>query len=650
MKHLLAALILLFSNSMVYAELIPIEHFAKHAKYENVIMSPTGEYLAVTMRNKEGRLFVSILRLKDNKAMFHFPPQGDLEFFDPVWANNERIIVQTTRRDGPLGTPTPSGELTAFNFNGKKLQHLSFHKGFIFQGSLGNDLNGQTEILHLLPNDPNNIIVSHVKFGNKWVSRPSIAYKMNVYTGTIKRVARSPSKSATFVTNSKGHITHSIGLEVGDENFYLLHKRTGESWKLISRTAKTIASIPHASMKNGSIVFEEAQTNAPNKLYLVNLSEKKKQLIYKHSSVDPSYIQIDPTSNTAAVVHFDPDYPDLALLDPDHPYSQLYPTLYQTFNGKKVVITSSSKDYTKFTIKVSSDTEPGQFYIFNTKKQKLKPLIEAKPWLNKKLLSEQTPFTFKNRDGITLHGYLTLKNRNKKNNSLVVMPHGFQHGSRDYWRYTDEVQLLASRGYAVLQVNYRGSGGYGDHFEKSGDKHLGDLIQNDIIDATHWAINQEIIDKEKICIFGISLSGYSALKAPTIEPNLYQCAIGYAGIYDLSLLLTDSTMKKYQAGVNFLNEKLGKDIGKLKSTSPAYIANRINIPVFLAHGEDDNHADVKNFEIMKKSLKKVNNPAELLLIDDESHGFYKQESRQEFYEKLLTFLDKHIGDKKIASQ
>lgn len=299
---------------------------------------------------------------------------------------------------------------------------------------------------------------------------------------------------------------------------------------------------------------------------------------------------------------------------------------------------------------VSADKEPGQFHLFDTEKKKLRFILQAKPWMSSEQLANTEPFKFKASDDLVIHGYLTQPNNAKDKLPLIVYPHGGPHGPRDYWQYQDEVQLLASRGYAVLQVNFRGSGGYGDAFERLGYRHWGDRIQRDIIEATEWAIVNKDIDSTRICTFGASFGGYSALMSPTLKPELFQCAVGYAGLYDLGLWRKDSDVKKRGLGEAYLNKVIGNDQKQLNLFSPAQQANALKIPVLLIHGEQDERTPISQFYAMKKSLRNAKNPADTLVIDDEGHGFYKQKNRHILYDKLLTFLDKHIGDKKIASQ
>lgn len=653
MKHYLAVLSLLISSSMAYAELIPVEHFAKHAKYEDAVISPTGKYLAVQMRHENGRRFVAILNTKDMTLSSHIPQYGKSEPYSPTWISDERVAVNIIEPYGDLDTPQANGEIFAMNADGSKKRLLAQHNNHVVQGKglygAKNKLNGYADIIHLLPTDKNTILISYFPFGTKYEKRPH-AYKINIFTGKTKRITVAPSIWAKFITDGDGNITHSVGFDTST-NDLLIHKFIGNKWEFVERIDNVAEGAEPIAAISGSneLLIKKTQESGPSKVYKLNIDTQKYSLVYKHNLVDPGHIVLDRKTNNPIAIHFDPGYPDLHLVDKKHPIGQWYPSLYQLFGGKRVVITSATDDYKTLVLHVSADNEPGQFHLFDTENKKLRFILQAKPWLNAEQLATTEPFTFKSSDGLELHGYLTKPKNFEGKLPLIVHPHGGPHGPRDYWEYNDDVQLLASRGYAVLQVNFRGSGGYGNKFMQSGYRHWGDLIQNDIIEATQWAIKTITIDPKRICIYGASFGAYSALMTPTLAPDLFQCAVGYAGVYDLKLIWIDGDLQKMQFGETYLEQTIGTEEKELTLFSPAKIAHKINIPVFLAHGNEDIRTPVSQFYAMEDALKKAKNPPKTLLVSGEGHGFYQRENRQKYYEQLIGFLDKHIGISKNSN-
>jgi dipeptidyl aminopeptidase/acylaminoacyl peptidase len=215
----------------------------------------------------------------------------------------------------------------------------------------------------------------------------------------------------------------------------------------------------------------------------------------------------------------------------------------------------------------------------------------------------------------------------------------------DTWFYDRDAQFLASRGYAVLQVNFRGSGGRGIAFQKSGYRQWGSGIQDDLIDGVRWATTKGIADPDRACIFGASFGGYSALMAVIREPDLFKCAVGYAGVYDLPSILTEYKTRRNKRRFNYFTESLGDDTQKLESYSPASQAEKIKVPIFLAHGKEDDIALPSQAELMRNALDKAGKPYEWMMVPQEGHGFYAAKNRIAFYEKLEAFLAKYIGPK-----
>jgi dipeptidyl aminopeptidase/acylaminoacyl peptidase len=259
-------------------------------------------------------------------------------------------------------------------------------------------------------------------------------------------------------------------------------------------------------------------------------------------------------------------------------------------------------------------------------------------------MASAKPFKMVARDGVELHGYLTIpKGSDGKNLPLIVHPHGGPHGPRDFWTFTPDAQVLASRGYAVLQINFRGSGGYGREFLYSGYGEWGATMQDDVTDATLWAIEQGHADAKRICIYGASYGGYAALMGVVKEPDLYQCAIGFVGVYSLPMMFEKGDIPDSRFGQNYLKEALGEDINSLKSRSPAYNVDKIKADVMLVHGGKDERVPIEQAEFLMAQFDKIGKPYEWFVKKREGHGFYKPENRLELYQKQLAFFDKHIG-------
>ena len=223
------------------------------------------------------------------------------------------------------------------------------------------------------------------------------------------------------------------------------------------------------------------------------------------------------------------------------------------------------------------------------------------------------------------------------------MPHGGPHGPYDSWGFDNDAQFLASRGYAVLQVNYRGSGGRGKAFMESGYGEWGGKMQDDLAEGVQWAIAQGLADKERVCTYGASYGGYAALMQPIRYPDLYKCAIGYVGVYDLQVMKSEGDINDGASGRLYLDQVLGTDVAKLKAWSPAQNVDKINVPVFLVQGSIDKRVPMAQFNALNKALAGRNEPVETMIAQGEGHGFYKPENRAELYRRIEAFLGKYIG-------
>ena len=226
---------------------------------------------------------------------------------------------------------------------------------------------------------------------------------------------------------------------------------------------------------------------------------------------------------------------------------------------------------------------------------------------------------------------------------MVVLPHGGPHGIYDNWGYDSDAQFLASRGYGVLQVNYRGSGGRGRDFIESGYEEWGGKMQDDVADGVKWAIDSKLADANRICTYGASYGGYAALMQPIRYPGMYKCAIGYVGVYDLEVMKTEGDIKDRASGRRYLDRVLGTDEAKLKAWSPAQNVDKIKVPVFLVQGSVDKRVPMEQFNALKDAFKTAGTPIETMVVQGEGHGFYKPENRAELYRRMEAFLSKYIG-------
>ena len=326
---------------------------------------------------------------------------------------------------------------------------------------------------------------------------------------------------------------------------------------------------------------------------------------------------------------------------PDHPAVRLREAVQRAFASDELRFISHSADGKRAIFMVVSDIAPAEYYLLDTDTKKADVISAARKWVDIEKMRPKEPIELEARDGTALHGYLTRPTGDGPY-PLVVLTHGGPHGVRDRWGFDWEAQLFASRGYAVLQVNFRGSGGYGIDFEEAGYGQWGAAMQDDVTDATKWLVDRKVASADRICIYGASYGGYAALMGAAREPKLYRCAIGYAGVYDLPLMFESGDIPDSESGIYYLNRVLGTDVADLASRSPTAYASAIEAAVLLIHGTEDWRADYKHGIRMKEELEKAGKHVEWLSLKREGHGAYDDATRLEVYQAIVAFLDEHL--------
>lgn len=320
-----------------------------------------------------------------------------------------------------------------------------------------------------------------------------------------------------------------------------------------------------------------------------------------------------------------------------------YRSLRKALGDGEVWIISRSEDNSRMLVYAGNESDPGLLYLYEPAAQILKEISQYRPAIDFKALAKPRPVQYTARDGTLIRGYLTLpRGREAKGLPLIVMPHGGPFGVRDKLEYNDEVQLLANRGYAVLQPNFRGSGGYGDAFFELGEGQVGRGMQDDVDDAMDWAVAEGIADPKRVCVVGGSYGGYAALWAVLRNPERYRCAASWAGVTDWNKMLRyDRRYLTARASKAWQSRVRGEKTFDLDAVSPYRVAAQLSRPVLLAHGTADNNVPISQFNIFEKAARAAPVPPQTLVIKDEGHSFSKPESAQSWFEALERFLDEH---------
>ncbi|TKB50587.1 S9 family peptidase [Ferrimonas sediminicola] len=639
-----------------------VEQFSKHAAYNSMKISPDGEYFAATYPFKD-HTRLAVLSAKDFsiQCQFYFRDKESVAGY--WWGNDDRLLMTISTQTGQFAQPRWTGELFAGNADCSKREQLFGYR----KGSSGE--RAAFQMVDLLGDDPKHILIA----SNEKRSQFTDLYKLNIYTGRKRLLERSDFKNNSVEVDHEGNwrVTSSYETErdgllkaeaTGKSSYYYKDPSSGE-WEEFSSVSHVRSSAAGATeivdftADNRGLILSENIDQSQKALYRFDLDSKEKTLLAKHEVVDlrplyRAYFKEDGKKVNEIVGAIAEDgVPEAIFFDEDSAYAKEYRGLEAAFPGQVISITSQTRDDSKWVVKVRSDRNPGQFFLYDRTARKVSYLTSTRPWIDDKKMATVKPVSFKARDGLQLHGYLTIPaGMEAKNLPLIIHPHGGPYGPRDHWGFNPETQMYASGGYATLQVNFRGSGGYGREFEDMGYGEWGGTMQDDLTDATRWAIDQGIADKDRICISGASYGGYASLMGVVKEPDLYQCAIGYVGVYDLDLMMNKGNVaERIGWGERYMSQAFGKTKEERDSRSPAKFADKIKAGVFLVHGGKDLQAHYENAHVMADALKKANKPYTWLFKNTEGHGFYDEENNKELYTMMLKFLDEHIGSNAKAN-
>ena len=634
---LLAALSCLSAPGMAQVNL---DLFLKQDSFGEIKLSPTGEYYAATVP-LEDRTVLAIIRRSDNKPTAKVGGRAGSVVADFEWVNDTRVVGSMAETYGRADTPSLTGELYGVNVDGTQADKLTGPE----VGASANTIviGGEQSAAYLidpLRDDDRHVLVSVMPYD---VEPSTRVEKLDVYTGKRTRVASAPVRRASFTTDESGVVRFANG--AGRDNARkLYHRATADApWKLVNDEAVShIAEWPLGFSADGRIAYLQVErAEGPDAIVAWDTASNQRTELLRDAHVDPYRTLRGITDDVPVGALYMYDGVRSRFFDEQGAVARRYRSLERAFPGQVLRITSATKDGRLLLVQVWSDRNPGDFYLFDTQTKAADLMFSRRRWFDVETVPPTRSVELEARDGLKLHGYLTQPKDAQGPTPLIVMPHGGPYGIHDLWSFDDEAVMLAQAGYAVLRVNYRGSGNYGRAFMHAGAREWGGRMQDDLTDATKWAVAQGIADADRICLYGASYGGYAALMGVAREPSLYRCAAGYVGVYDMDELHEDDSDFS-RSSERWVLDWLGEE-KSMTGISPTALAANIKVPVFLAAGGKDPRAPIVHSKRMEKALKKAGTPVETLYFDTEGHGFYTEPHRREYYTRLLAFLSRHLG-------
>jgi len=621
---------------------IPVEDFARHPLVSDPNLSPDGKYLAVRMDDNDNNTYALVIYAVDDMqkpvSMLRMPkyelPLGI------TWVSPTRLVVAKGRQHGSLDKPEFYGELLATDFDGK---HQDYIYGYENLGSRAGS-RGSDKGWGFVEGTPEQANGHFYMAAESWSNRGKYSlYDVDAVQNTRHLIGEIGVTGMSFMIGADGVAHFAFGMD--DSYEHKVFHKDGNGWTAMSpaQVGATFSPITYAPDKQHIYARFNAGLG-PSVLVEQDETGGDRKVLAKEDFGSVGRIQWTPRPFQPFATSPATGVPKVSYIDPSLPTSKLHMALSLKFPGSYVNFINFSEDGSVLLFSVSSDRDPGTYYLIDTHNYKVRKLFAHRPWIQPTQMAERRPLHFKTSDGVELEAIITLPpGAGERGLPMVLLPHGGPHGVTDDWFFDDDAQFLANRGYLVLQVNYRGSGGRGREFEQAGYLQWGTRIQQDLIDGVHWAIEQQYADPQRICVYGASFGGYSAMMSTIRAPGLFKCAIGYAGVYDLAMMYKKGDTQEEKSGRSYLKTVIGKDDADLAANSPDKLADKISVPVLLVHGEDDERAPFAQAKAMRAALDAAHRPYEWLSKPGEAHGFSNEKNVAEFYRTLEAFLDKHIG-------
>ena len=620
---------------------LPLHAFFENPDFMSPKLSPDGASFAVLVsdgdrqvvatRAIEGGSLKPIVRVDR--------PEMRLNWLE--WANPNRLLLSASVRLRVQNVSRRHYQLFGIDRDGANYQWLgekwpTYGFGGVYHALVEDD------IVDWLPGDPDHVLIQYGPGG-------ASVRKLNVRSGKLG-VRQGPVHDIdSWWTDADGEVR--AGTSESREDYSIWARLPGEHLKRVSRHSPFEGEGPKlvgVHTDPGKLLVSAPLEGRAAIFEFDIAAQALGKLVFSHPEVDVEGLVSAPGASRQIVgARFVSDSPDIHYFDPSlaAEHARLAKAFAAEF-GRPVhhEAYSESDDGKRVILRVSTDVQAAAYYFFDREKGALSHLFDQMPALPSEAMAPMRPISFDARDGLKLHGYLTLPlGSNGKNLPAIMLVHGGPW-SRDLLGWDAEVQAFANRGFAVLQLNFRGSEGFGKAFLEAGYREWGLKIQDDISDGVKWLIAQGVADAGRIGIYGGSFGGYASLIGATRTPELYRAAAAYAAVTDIELLISDDA--KYDWGVAWHKPMVGGgrgDAARLRETSPLRLAERAGVPILLGHGDEDDRVEVHHSRKMAAALRKAGKEVEYLEFEHEVHGFRLEANRIRWYEALIAFFEKNLA-------
>jgi dipeptidyl aminopeptidase/acylaminoacyl peptidase len=599
---------------------IPLRDFFKNPEKAAFQISPDGNWISY-LAPYEKRLNVFVMPRSGGDAV-RVTGETARDLGGYFWKSSDRIVY-TKDKDGD-----ENFHLFSVGRDGKNLKDLTPFDSVTVQ------------IIDGLQDMPDELLIGM----NKRNKEIFDVYRINVKTGAMTMAAENPGNITSWVTDHDGKIR--VASTTDGVSTTLLYRATeNDEFKPILTTNFKEQVAPLFFTFDNKYIYA-ASNMGRDKTAIVKYdiaNGKEMEILYSHPDVDVENLNYSHKRKVLTTIPYTTWKRERKFLDKQT--EAIFKDLESKLPNYEINISDADENETAFIVRTYSDRSLGSAYLYEAGSKKLTKLADISPWIDENQMSEMKPISYKTRDGLTINGYLTLpKGSSGKNLPVIINPHGGPW-FRDNWGYNPEAQLFANRGYAVLQMNFRGSTGYGRKFWEASFKQWGKTMQNDVSDGVKWLVDQGIANPKKVAIYGGSYGGYCTLAGMTFSPDLYACGIDYVGVSNLFTFLR--TIPPYwKPYLDMFHEMVGdpeKDSVLLTETSPVFHVDNIKAPLLVIQGRKDPRVNIQESNQIVEALKKRGIDVPYLVKDNEGHGFHNEENRFAAYEAMESFLEKHLN-------
>ena len=604
---------------------IPVEDFFKNSEQRTFRLSPNGEFIAY-LAPYESRMNIHVRKF-DSDSVTRVTSVTDRDLAGYFWANDNRLVYIRDKGGNE------NFHLFAVDKDGSNEKDLTPFDGV------------RAQIIDDLEDNEDEMIVGL----NKRIPQVFDPYRINIKTGEMKLLYENPGNITGWQTDHDGKLRLAYVTNGVDTSILYRESEDKPFEEVITTDFKQTLAPQFFDFENPDVVYAVSNLGRDKTAVVKYDLKNKKELeeIFIDDEVDTDGISYSRKRKVPTVITYIKAKINRKFLD-DEAKSIFTAFEKELGTSNEYYITSSNKNEDKFLVYAGDDKSRGMYYYFDKNSGKIEHLADLSPWIKPEQMADMKPISYTSRDGLTINGYLTLPvGREAKNLPVVVNPHGGPW-ARDNWGFNPEVQLLANRGYAVLQMNFRGSTGYGKEFWESSFKQWGQTMQNDITDGVKWLVDEGIADPERVAIYGGSYGGYATLAGITNTPDLYAAAVDYVGVSNLFTFM-ETIPPYWEPYKKMLYEMVGdpntKDSIMMKENSPVFNVDKIKSALFIAQGANDPRVNKDESDQMVEALKKRGVHVQYMVKDNEGHGFHNEENRFDFYNAMTKFLDENLKEK-----